>query len=41
MTASESDDRLTREPDISVQQSSTAFFAGIDRVLDAAVTALS
>ena len=40
-TAGEFDDRLTRMPDIPVRQNSTAFFAGNDPVLDAAVAALS
>jgi C-terminal processing protease CtpA/Prc len=40
-TAGESDDRLTRVPDIPVRQDSTAFFAGNDPVLDAAVAALA
>jgi hypothetical protein len=40
-TAGELDDRVTRVPDIPVRQTSTAFFAGNDPVLDAAVAALS
>ena len=40
-TAGEFDDRVTRMPDIPVRQNSTAFFAGNDPVLDAAVAALS
>lgn len=40
-TAGEFDDRVTRTPDIPVRQNSTAFFAGNDPVLDAAVAALS
>ena len=40
-TAGELDDRVTRMPDIPVRQTSTAFFAGDDPVLDAAVAALS
>lgn len=39
-TAGEFDDRVTRMPDIPVRQNSTAFFAGNDPVLDAAVAAL-
>jgi hypothetical protein len=39
-TAGEFDDRLTRMPDIPVRQDSTAFFAGNDPALDAAVAAL-
>ncbi|MGH8980595.1 MAG: hypothetical protein ACRDWE_06180 [Acidimicrobiales bacterium] len=41
MTGGESDERLTREPDISVTNDSRAFFAGRDPVLDAAVAAIS
>jgi hypothetical protein len=40
-TAGEFDDRVTRMPDIPVRQNSTAFFAGNDPVLDAAVAALA
>lgn len=40
-TAGEFDDRVTRTPDIPVRQNSTAFFAGNDPMLDAAVAALS
>jgi hypothetical protein len=40
-TAGDFDDRVTRTPDISVPQTSTAFFAGNDPVLDAAVAALA
>jgi hypothetical protein len=40
-TAGELDDRVARMPDIPVRQNSTAFFAGEDPVLDAAVAALS
>jgi hypothetical protein len=40
MTAGESDERLTREPDIRVVHDSTTFFAGDDPTLDAAVAAV-
>ena len=40
-TAGEFDDRVTRMPDIPVRQKPTAFFAGNDPVLDAAVAALA
>jgi hypothetical protein len=41
MTAGESDDRLTREPDIHVANEAMAFFAGDDPTLDIAVATLS
>ena len=40
-TVGEFDERVTRSPDVPVAQTSTAFFAGDDPVLDAAVAALS
>lgn len=41
MSAGESDERLTREPDIRVRHDSNVFFAGDDPTLDAALAALS
>jgi hypothetical protein len=40
-TAGELDDRVTRTPDIPVRQHSSAFFAGDDPVLEAAIAALA